>query len=193
MTVAFITEDESDSAILGAFLERLLARPVERVHYLARRGFGAVLKSAPPLASQAARARCEKIVVLVDCDETDDHYSAAEPHANCRLCRLRAELPDAAELARLSNGASTLLCALSVRTMETWLAVAGALQVPGSIHQFGSTPDERRKLKRIVYGEEKPPPARIQTRGVELISHADLVSLARTLPSFRAFADQIRG
>lgn len=192
MTVAFITEDPTDSEVVGALVDRIFGRRLQRTHYLAKRGFAAVLKSAAPLTIQAARARPSFIIVLVDCDETDDHYSAALPHLKCRLCDLVSALPSAHEVAQLSEGASRLVAALTVRTIETWLAVAGALPVPGSIHAFGSTAAERRRLKELVYGEVSPRSADIVRRGLELVAAADLGLMEATLNSFASFAKLVR-
>lgn len=194
MTVAFITEDETDSKVLGALVERIVGRSLTRTHYLANRGFGAVLKSAAPLTIQAARARASLIVVMVDCDATQDHYSAAPPlpHSSCRLCLLEEALPPAHEVSRLSAGASRVISALAVQTIETWLAVAGGLSVPGSIHSFGTTPAERRQLKQLVYGEVSPSSAEIVRRGVELVATADLTLMEATLNSFASFAGLLR-
>lgn len=192
MTAAFITEDPTDSAVVGALVERIVGRTLQRTHYLSKRGFGAVLASARPLAIQAARARPSFVIVLVDCDETLDHYSAQAPHTNCRLCRLQLALPAAHEVAPLSENSSRLVPALTVRTIETWLAVAGGLAIPGSIHDFGRTPAERRQLKQLVYGEASPNSAQIVRRGVELVAAADLPLMEATLNSFASFAGLLR-
>ena len=74
MNVAFISEDEADSRVLSVALRKLLKTPIEPLQFLVQRGFGAVLKSASVLAQQAAYARVPLICVIVDCDETEDHY-----------------------------------------------------------------------------------------------------------------------
>lgn len=190
--IAFITEDESDSEVLGALVERLVGVQLVRVPYLAQRGFGAVLTTAARLVPHAARAGARFIVVVVDCDATPDHYSEPLPHSGCRLCRLHEELPTAQEIDRLSGKRSRLVAALTVRTIETWLAVAGSLSVPGSIAEFGKMPEERRRLKEIVYGDPSPSTPRMIERGVELIHQADLGVMEATLKSFAAFAKLVR-
>lgn len=192
MTAAFITEDPSDSEVVGALVDHIVGRRLQRTHYLSKRGFGAVLKSAAPLAIQAARARPSFIIVMVDCDETEDHYSAELPHTKCRLCQLQGALPSDHQVSVLSENSSRLVPALTVRTIETWLSVAGGLSVPGSIHAFGTTPAERRQLKELVYGDAQPPSAEIIRRGVELFAAADLSSMKATLNSFASFARLVR-
>ena len=192
MTAAFITEDPTDSDVVGAFVDRLVGRSLQKTHYLSKRGFGAVLTSAGPLTIQAARARPTFIIVLVDCDETDDHFSAELPHQSCRLCRLERVLPNAYQVATLSENSSRLVPALTVRTIESWLAVAGGLPVPGSIHSFGKTPAERKQLKELVYGDSSPTSALIVRRGVELVASADLNLMEATLNSFASFAKLVR-
>lgn len=192
MTVAFITEDENDSHVVGTFVDRILGVSLPRTHYLLNRGFGAVLKSAGGLSVAAARARCSLIVVLVDCDETFDHYESRPPHEMCRLCRLQEVLPSAQEVSILSNGCSRLIAALAVRTLETWLAVAGRMSVPGSIHRNGIASTERRELKRIVYGLTNPPSQLLRSRGVDLANGADIPLMERTLVSFARFAELVR-
>lgn len=193
MKAAFITEDESDSEVVGTLVGRILGREIPRTHYLSRRGFGAVLSSAPPLALQAARAQVELIIVLVDCDETDDHYSLPVPHANCRLCELMRALPSAHRVAEASNRSSRLVAALTVRTIESWLAIGGSLSVPGSIHAFGRSRHERSELKRIVYGDAQPSGEVLRQRGVEIARAANLEAMETTLNSFAAFASLVRG
>lgn len=193
MTVAFITEDETDSAVIGALVDRIVGRELTHTHYLSNRGFAAVLNTAAHHARDAARARVSFIIVMVDCDETHDHYSGSPPpHENCRLCRLEQALPAAHEVAQLSAKASRLIPALTVRTIETWLAVAGDLPVPGSVHNFGRTRDERLRLKELVYSDPSPSSELMKRRGVELVMGANLWAMAATLNSFASFANLVR-
>ena len=193
MTVAFVTEDETDSVVIGALVDRVLGRELAHTHYLSSRGFAAVLKTAAHHARGAARARVSFIIVMVDCDETHDHYSGPPPpHENCRLCRLEQVLPPAHEIAQLSARASRLIPALTVRTIETWLAVAGGLPVPGSVHDFGRTRDERLRLKELVYGDASPTSELMKRRGVDLVRGADLGAMATALNSFGSFTNLLR-
>lgn len=193
MTAVFITEDETDAEVLGALLERIAGRSFHRVPYAARQGFGAVLTTAARLVPHAARAGTAFILVVVDCDGTVDHYSEKQlPHSGCRLCRLHVELPSAHEVARLSANRSKLVPVLTVRTIETWLGVAGGLSIPGSVHDFGKKPEERRRLKEIVYGDPSPGSALMLRRGVELVAAADLGVMEATLNSFAEFAKLVR-
>jgi hypothetical protein len=189
---ALISEDQNDSLVLGVFIDRLLSRECEHQHQLTTQGFASVLKGAGQLAISAARGRASLIVVMIDCDHTQDHFSEPLPHSDCRLCELGRKLPAPHEIEKISNGESRLIAALSVRTLESWLAVAGQLPVPGSIHTYGKTRDERRDLKRIVYGDAAPLSPLLNKRGTELARAADLPLLEKTLKSFAAFATQVR-
>lgn len=112
MIVAFVTEDESDSRVLSVALERLLETPIEPQHYLLQRGFGAVLKSASALTTLAARARTPLICVIVDCDETEDHYRQHDS-SDCRFCRLNELLPEDHTLSSLALGQSRCVLGLA--------------------------------------------------------------------------------
>ncbi len=192
MNVSFISEDENDAVVLGVIVERLVEQSVNVTPIVPRRGVEAVMKLAPHLVREAARSRSSLIVVVVDCDGSTDHFSNPTPHANCRLCALNERLPTSREVEALSNGNSTALASLTVRTLESWLAVAGSLKIDGDVRLFGQTVGERRKLKSIVYGDDQPPSELVQSRGRELFKACNVDDLVQALPSFRHFADAVR-
>jgi hypothetical protein len=190
VNLAFITEDLTDDIALGHLVSRCDIRH-QQTRYQGGVGFGVVLKNAPPLVRQAARARCRGAIVAVDCDETSDHFEPDHVASTCRRCRLTTTLPPLHELQRLSSGDFSLIVTVPVRTLESWLAVLAEIAIAGPINTFGKTRRERLELKRLVYGTSTPTAETMQRRSHDLCPLADVDQLARTSRSFADFRVQL--
>lgn len=200
MKLAFCTEDESDAEILRALVSRLLGEEVTALvqHYrFERGGWSKALKLAPIIAAAVYRTDATGALFAIDNDEAEpvhDETHEVAPVNTCRYCALVSAAQVERVLAWPRPGLAPLrfFFAVPVRTIESWLVLARPRpSVPESAQTLGRTASERRELKRLVYGTDRPDQALMIKRGRELVAGADLDALARTSPSFALFRLQL--
>lgn len=196
MRLAFCTEDLGDEAILAALLERILGEPIEPHHQryrMERGGWTKALMLAPIVARAVHRTDADGAVFAIDNDEAEplhEETHVADPQVKCRACALRqaADLEEVQTWDRPGLPRLKFFFAVPVRIIETWMLLASSRTLPGLPETFGRTATERRELKRLLYGTERPDTDLILEKAVPIAKSADVAALELASRSFRHFA-----
>ncbi len=196
MKFAFCVEDETDEAVFALILEKLLGVPVEpdrTTYQFARGGWSTALLLAPSVAKRAATAYLDGAVFAIDNDGSSEHESAHSNDERCRFCLLRQAANVQVPLAWTRAGAPPLryLFAVPVQTVETWLLLVKEYPFPGLPEGIGIGHVGRRKLKRLLYGDEDPGRALMREIAIPLVTRMDPQDLAQKSKSFKQFLNQI--
>ena len=198
MKLAFCTEDPSDEVLLLAFVRRLTGHMIEahqQRYRIERGGWNKALQLAPIVANAVFNSDALGAVFAIDNDAAEPLHDPS--HANvpgCRHCALvsAAAVPDVLLRERPGLPPLRFVFVVPVRTIETWLCLIDQRMSKHEALLVGRLPAERRRLKQLAYGTERPDQELMQRRGLELIEKADLQQLKLASPSFAQFATDVR-
>lgn len=196
MKIAFCTEDRSDERVLSIVLSRVLGTevvPYEIPFLVERGGWTKALELAPRVARQVHYSDATGAVFAIDNDAGDPLHDAG--HANqtgCRHCQLvaAARVDEVRLWPREPLQPLRFVFVVPVRTIETWALLSRATAPSWDPLKFGSTPNERRALKRQLFGTDRPDTELVIQTCVPIFQSVNLDDLANRSPSFRLFRDQ---
>lgn len=201
MKLAFCTEDRTDDEILRAMTERILGEPVEALptNLVLRRsgGWQEALRIAPMIAKAVFRTEAHGAVFVIDNDGDPPHEPAHEqaPLDDCRLCALRgsAAVHEVSAWSRPALPPLQFVFAVPVQLLETWLLL-GARRFPHNQQptRFGTTPQERRQLKRELYGDDRATRERRLSIAVPIAQQLNVAEVCAESASLADFARQLR-
>ena len=201
MKFAFCSEDRSDDELLRAFAERVLGESVEALptnFALGRSGgWHDALKLASSIARAVFRTEAHGAVFVVDNDGAPLHESGHEqaPSSACRLCALRlaAAVKEVSSWPRQGLPPLQFVFAVPVQVLETWLLLADA-RFPRNRqpHAFGTNAQERRELKRILYGDERATRDQRLAIGLPIARRFDVAAVSAASASLADFGHQLR-
>ncbi|MDP3154702.1 MAG: hypothetical protein Q8N23_18635 [Archangium sp.] len=201
MKFAFCSEDRSDDEILRAFAERVLGESIEALptNLLLGRsgGWQDALKLAPFIAKAIFPTEAHGAVFVIDNDGAPLHEPGheQEPSAACRLCALRlaAAVREVASWPRPQLPPLQFVFAVPVQVLETWLLLADR-RFPHNKqpHAFGTTGQERRELKRILYGDERATRDQRLAIGLPIARSFDVAATSALSASLADFGQQLR-
>lgn len=201
MKLAFCTEDRTDDEILRVLAEKILDEPVEalRADLVMRRsgGWQEALRIAPAIARAVFRSEAHGAVFLIDNDGALPHWTSHEKtqQSECRLCALRTSA-GVIEVSRWSRPALAplqFIFGVPVQLLETWLLLAaGRFPHNQKADQFGTTPQERRRLKQELYGDERASRDERLSTALPIAQRLDVAASCRLSPSLADFAEQLR-
>jgi hypothetical protein len=192
--VFFQTEDESDTAVLGVLVRRLLKEPpgFETVHRERRTGGIAAAKATlTPAAWEAWRSGACGLVVVVDNDgRIPRHEACHEPVSGewaekgcsyCEVVRLLPDLPERQPLPRLK-----FVVGVPVQALEAWLLFGADI----ARRKREPHPEElhRGVLKPQLYGMPSLPRRERRAICLPIAEQVVLADLARACPSFGHFS-----
>lgn len=199
MKLAFCTEDRTDDEILRALAEKILGEPVEALptNLVLRRsgGWQEALRIAPAIARAVFRSEAHGALFVIDNDGAPPHQPCheEEQEPKCRLCALRASA-GVVEVSRWSRPALPPLqfvFGVPVQLLETWLLQAdGRFPHNQKADQFGTNPQERRRLKQELYGGVRTGDERLSL-ALPIIQRLDVAGTCRVSASFAHFAQQL--
>ncbi len=201
MKLAFCTEDRTDDEILRAIIEKILGESVEALprNFVMRRsgGWQDALRIAPAIARAVFHSDAHGAVFVIDNDGAPPHHEAHEqtPLPECRLCALRAaaRVSEVAKWSRPALAPLQFIFAVPVQVLETWLLLAAG-RFPHNLkaEQFGTTSQERRRLKQELYGDELASRDERLAAALPIAQRFDVNTTCAVSPSLSEFAEQLR-
>ena len=201
MKLAFCSEDRSDDEILKAIAERVLGEPIEALptNLALRRsgGWQEALRLAPIIARAVFRTEAHGAVFVIDNDGASTHSPAHEqaPGSDCRLCALRsaAAVHEVARWSRPLLPPLQFVFAVPVQVLETWLLLASQ-KFPHNKQSdsFGTKPNERRELKKALYGHERATRDQRLAICLPIAKQFDVPAVSALSPSLTDFGNQLR-
>jgi hypothetical protein len=168
MKVGYYCESPADQAAMAVFTEGILGEPPEPINMdLEAHGVTGVLKGLDGVFRGVHyNSDAEGLVVVVDCDATELHDAAHdEPGGSverCRLCQARQIVAQARKQLKPRQSRPELKVAmgLAVPAIEAWYLVGKEHQVGEAAWKVGlaagRTPFTKDKLKKLVYGTDRP-------------------------------------
>lgn len=207
MKVAILSESPADDAALRILVGSLLRVEIDEVVPLRLRGsgWGMIHRMLPNVICKVHyHTNASHLVVLADSDDSPAHREEHEAdetlHENCRLCLLRRLATET--IASLDDvpGEVGIKVAVAVPAIEGWYqcgkASANSEQAFAlELQEKGRIRFVRQRLKRDVYGTERPSRDLEGTRAIEEAQRLakDLTQLERLFPGgFGTFATEVR-
>lgn len=160
-------------------------------------GWQEALRIAPVIARAVFHSEAHGAVFVVDNDGAPPHLEAHDQplQPECRLCALR-QSAGVAEVSRWSRPALAPLqfvFAVPVQLLETWLLLAaGRFPHNQKADLFGKTPQERRRLKHELYGDERASRDERLSVALPIAQQFDVTATCAVSPSLSDFAQQLR-
>lgn len=201
MKLAFCSEDRSDDEILRVLAERILRESVEAVanNLVMRRsgGWQEALRIAPNIARAVFRTEAHGAVFVIDNDGAPPHDGAHAKArlAGCRLCALEvaAAVNEVAKWSRPALPPLQFVFAVPVQMLETWLLLADR-RFPQNRQAlaFGTTSDERRELKKELYGNARASREERMKVCLPIAQAFNVDALSKESASFSDFGQQLR-
>lgn len=210
MKVAVLSESPADEAAIRILVEGVLGRETELppMPPIRSRGHDAVIASLPTVLKHLHyRTDAEALIVVMDSDYSpvhqESHDQPARVDEKCRLCRLRMMITREKTLlaARQPYAPIKIALGLAVPQIEAWYRcgidphVSEAAWIQAL--QYKKYPYEGRRLKRDVYGMERPTPGLAMSVPTEqarrIVDTGELPRLEQLFPGgFGALASDVR-
>jgi hypothetical protein len=194
--LAFCVEDRTDEIIYQTLIARILEDEViaDDTEYRRRRGGGwsEVQRHASAYAERAWSKQLDGVLIVVDNDGAPEHeerHSTSREEA-CRRCVLPSAAREPELLRRPRNSAFAILYGVPVQILETWLLIARGFAFSGRPEARGASADDRRVLKKELYGALNPDRTTMLAISRPIAEAADLDALANRSASFRELRDQ---
>lgn len=203
MKIGFFSESSADQAAMAVFAEGLLGESPEPINMdLQGHGVTGVLTALDGIFRGVHyNSDAEGLVIVVDCDDTDlhepEHDEPGRAADKCRYCEVRKILARAQAQLKPRQGRPALKVAvgLAVPAIEAWYLVGKEHQVGEAACKDGRARLDRRKLKKLVYGTDRPSLELETQRAVEearRVSH-NLPAIETAFPvGFGLMAREIR-
>jgi hypothetical protein len=209
MKVAVLSESPADEAAVRILVDSILGRQTQPIPYFQprSRGWPSVLNILPSVLMHLHyRSEAEALVVVVDSDDSplhqDTHEQPGGAELQCRLCGLSEAIARVQRQLSPISGRSAIKTAISIATpaLEAWYQcgrdphasegdwMRGVQSRPGS--------PIRKRLKRDVYGTERPPDDLARKRAAEEAQRLvqNLTLLETLFPiGFGVLARDVRG
>ncbi|MCH7988006.1 MAG: hypothetical protein IID46_02520 [Planctomycetes bacterium] len=208
MKIAILSESPADEAAVKIFVEKILGQTIEVITRRVRSsGVDAVLNSVPPVLKALHYHRtADALVVALDSDRSPVHLSDHIPNDHAKLgccsCNLHLIIEETLRHLRPIPNQPKIQTAVAVAVpaIEAWYQFGrdSNCTEAGWIHRRTAgvdAPAEIRKLKRAVYGTDRPGQALSKGKAIEHAERlaADLTPLEEYFPnSFGVFAQQVR-
>lgn len=206
MKVAIFSESSADEAALRVLVDALLATQTEIVYPPVRaRGWPSVQDDLPTVVKALHyRTDANALIVVADGNHSTTHMGNPQDLCNqqgCRLCSLRrsAEQVNSHLTPLLGRATLHITAGLAVPAIEAWYlcginpAVSEQAWEVGT--ETGQYPYDKRQLKKLVYGTERPSLAMETQKAVEAAHKlaADMRMLEAKFPvGFGTLATAVR-
>src|SRR5712691_5091916 len=165
MKVAVLSESPADELAVRILAQAVVPHVIEPVDILPlrTRGWPSVLDVVPVVIKQLHyHTLADGLIVVVDSNDspvhTATHESLGGADAHCRFCQLRAITSSTMQHLRPISGRSTLRYAVgtAVPAIEAWYLSGLNPQASEAGFLSGALVHDRRELKRLVYGTDRP-------------------------------------
>jgi hypothetical protein len=206
MRVAVLSESPADEAAVCILLRGLLRTEIEAIPRRARAGgWNSAVELIPATLKELHfRQTASALVVVIDSDNSPVHLVGHEQSGNadptCRFCQLKLLIDDVQRQLPQQPGQRPVDTALvvAVPAIEAWYLCGRECTEAGWIMEQNAGTRSRpiiQKLKRIVYGTDRPSIELETTRATEIANRLvqDLSALEQFFPmSFGRFAAEVR-
>jgi hypothetical protein len=166
MKIGYYCESSADQAAMMVFTEGLFGERPEPINMdLEAHSIPAFFSALDGVFRGVHyNSDAEGMVIVVDCDDTEIHVPTHERPGqaadNCRLCEIRKIMTRARNQLKPRQGRLDLKVAvgLAVPAIEAWYLVGSQHRVGEAIRRVDPAAgrEERRQLKTLVYGTDRP-------------------------------------
>ena len=208
MKVAILSESPADEAAIRILVDAILGEGTQHPPRLSlrARGWPAVVGVLPSVLRHLHyHTDAEALVVVADADDsplhTPEHEDTSAMESSCRWCMLHHTIGQVTETLRPVAGRATMRTAVGVAVpaIEAWYLVGRDQRVRESSFDPADAshppPYTRSRLKKLVYGTDRPPLVLETRRATEEAQRLtdDLSALEDRFPvGFGTLAQDIR-